>query len=59
MYPKTMEGLVACYVAGLPFFRNALVGDIGYAALLFGGLRLLEWRFTALMTADRSTPAAG
>jgi hypothetical protein len=48
MYPKTGEGLLACYVAGIPFFRNALAGDFLYAALLFGGLKLLEMRFAAL-----------
>ncbi len=42
LYPKTASGLVACYVAGVPFFRNALAGDIGYAAALFGGLALAE-----------------
>ncbi|MEY4763266.1 MAG: hypothetical protein RLZZ200_3123 [Pseudomonadota bacterium] len=48
MYPHSGEGLVACYVAGIPFFRNALLGDFGYAALLFGGFRLLEARFSTL-----------
>jgi len=48
MYPHTGEGLVACYVAAIPFFRNALMGDIAYAALLFGGFKLLEARFSIL-----------
>src|SRR5258708_511804 len=26
-YPKTFAGLVACYVAGIPFFWNTLAGD--------------------------------
>lgn len=36
MYPKTASGLAACYVAGLPFFRNAVVSDLFFAALFFG-----------------------
>ena len=48
MYPRTGEGLLACYVAGIPFFGNALLGDIGYGAVLFGSLALLEMRFSAL-----------
>jgi hypothetical protein len=48
MYPHTASGLWACYVAGLPFFRNTLGGDLVYTALLFG---VFEWsvrRFPAL-----------
>lgn len=47
-YPKNAAGLLACYVAGLPFFRNGLLGDLFYAGLLFGGLALAERRFTSL-----------
>ncbi len=36
MYPHTPEGLVACYVAALPFFGNTLMGDLLYSAALFG-----------------------
>lgn len=32
-YPKTPDGLLSCYAAGLPFFRNALAGDLLYAIL--------------------------
>jgi hypothetical protein len=41
-YPKTFAGLMACYAAGVPFFRNTVVGDVCYSALLFGGLFLAE-----------------
>ncbi len=40
MYPPTWEGLVACYVAALPFFRNSLVSGLLYSGLLFGGYEL-------------------
>ena len=36
MYPKTLSGLGACYLAGIPFFRNTLLGDLVYSAALFG-----------------------
>ena len=28
MYPHTAQGLWTCYVAALPFYRNALLGDL-------------------------------
>jgi hypothetical protein len=42
LYPHTLAGLVACYVAAIPVLRNALASDLGYTALLFGGFALLE-----------------
>ena len=35
-YPQDFAGLVACYVAGLPFYGTMLAGDLIYSALLFG-----------------------
>jgi len=39
-YPKTLEGLMACYVAALPFLRNPMIGDLCYVGVLFGGYAL-------------------
>ncbi|MGH9791678.1 MAG: DUF6580 family putative transport protein [Candidatus Acidiferrales bacterium] len=50
-YPKTLAGLIACYVAGIPYFGNTLAGDAFYVAVLFGGLALLERRVPALREA--------
>lgn len=36
MYPHTISGLIACYAAGLPFWRNTLLGDIFFTAAFFG-----------------------
>jgi hypothetical protein len=47
-YPRNSAGLLACYVAGIPFFWNTLAGDAVYATLLFGGLALAERLFPAL-----------
>ena len=46
--PKTTAGLVDCYVAAIPFFRNMLLGDLLYSALLFGTLAFAENRFVRL-----------
>ena len=40
-YPRTAAGLVQCYTAALPFFRNTLASDVVYSAALFGGHALL------------------
>src|SRR5262249_9744912 len=32
IYPKTFAGLVACYVAAIPFFCPTLAGDLLYSA---------------------------
>ena len=48
MYPLTLSGLAACYVAAVPFFQNTLAGDLFYSGLLFGGFALLERAVPAL-----------
>ena len=35
-YPPTPQGLLQCYVAGIPFFRNFLAGTLVYSAAFFG-----------------------
>lgn len=36
MYSRDLSGLIHCYIAALPFFRNTLVGDIFYVTAMFG-----------------------
>lgn len=36
MYPKTLSGLAAAYVAGLPYFRNEIASDLFFTAVMFG-----------------------
>jgi hypothetical protein len=43
LYPKTLAGLGECYLAGLPFYRNTLAGDLLYSALFFGVHAVLVW----------------
>lgn len=35
-YPKTLAGLMTSYMAGLPFFRRGLEGDLLFTTLMFG-----------------------
>lgn len=48
LYAPDFAGLVECYVAALPFFRNTLAGDAFYVALLFGVTELASRRYPAL-----------
>ena len=47
-YPLTPQGLVGCYTAALPFFRNTLLSDAVFATVLFGGFALAEKHLPAL-----------
>ncbi len=47
-YPRTLAGLAACYIAGVPFFWNTLAGDAFYVGILFGSFALAERLFPAL-----------
>jgi hypothetical protein len=48
MYPHTFDGLVSCYVAGIPFFRNTIAGDFVYTTILFGVFEFSMKRFPEL-----------
>jgi len=48
MYPQNAAGLLAAYVAGVPFFQWTVLGTLFYSALLFGGFELLRKRVPAL-----------
>ena len=52
LYPPTLAGLAACYVAAIPFFQNTLAGDLFFSALLFGGFALVERRVPMLGVAE-------
>jgi hypothetical protein len=48
MYPQNAAGLMAAYIAGIPFFQGTLLGTLFFSALLFGGFSLLRHRMPAL-----------
>ena len=45
MYPPTWQGLVACYAAAVPFYRNSLVSSLLFGGLLFGAYELYRRKF--------------
>lgn len=47
-YPHTWQGLLASYVAALPFLLNMLAGDAVYAILFFGAFAMAERLFPVL-----------
>ncbi|HKS85566.1 MAG TPA: DUF6580 family putative transport protein [Pseudolabrys sp.] len=42
MYPRTLQGLIQCYVAALPFLDKTVLGDLFWTAVLFGGAWLFQ-----------------
>lgn len=36
LYPHNWQGLLQCYIMGLPFFRSTLAGDLFYVGAMFG-----------------------
>ena len=40
LYPMTLEGLMACYIAAIPFYGNTLASTALFSALFFG---LTKW----------------
>ena len=36
MYPKTVLGLMSCYVAAIPFFHNTVIATVGILVGVFG-----------------------
>lgn len=45
MYSHDFTGLMNCYVAGIPFLRNALIGDLLFSTVLFLLVKELYKRF--------------
>ena len=41
-YPKTLNGFLECYTLAIPFFRNSLLGDFFYAAVLYFGFLVVN-----------------
>ena len=48
LYTKDFAGLIASYEAGLPFFRNAILGNLIYGFALFGAYEWFAARDNAL-----------
>jgi hypothetical protein len=52
-YPHTAEALARCYTVALPFFFNALCGDLLFSGLVFGGYAAIS----ALAPRAEASPA--
>ena len=52
MYPKNTTGLIACYLAGIPYIKGTLLGDLFYSGILFSSFALLQNRFPVLKSAS-------
>src|SRR5579885_188917 len=57
MYPRTVAGLMACYEAGIPFFRHAAVGDLLFTAVFFGAPALAQSLAGKLSKSEDHIPA--
>lgn len=55
IYPPTFDGLLTCYIAGLPFIKGTLLGHILYSAILFGIFQLLQTHYTQLQLTHKAT----
>jgi len=42
LYPLNAEGLLACYIAAIPFFKNTLASTMLFSAALFGAAELAK-----------------
>ncbi len=36
MYPKSIMGLMSCYIAAIPFFHNTVIGTVSALFIMFG-----------------------
>lgn len=51
MYAPGLAGLLESYLAGLPFYRNTLMGDLFFTGVLFGVYELASRQFPVLSRA--------
>ncbi len=43
IYPENFGGLISSYIAGLPFFKNQLIGDLFFTSALFVLADVIYW----------------
>ena len=41
-YPKSIAGLLSCYIAGIPFFLNSILGNLFFVSIMFGAVYLID-----------------
>jgi hypothetical protein len=57
LYARTPQGLVECYIKGIPFYRATLLGDLIFVPLVFGTFALARHLFPASPGARRPVPS--
>jgi hypothetical protein len=50
-YPKTFSGLIACYGAGLPFYKYSLIATVLFSFTLFGSYWMIRKRLLRTVAA--------
>jgi hypothetical protein len=50
-YPKTWSGLMASYVAGMPFYKASLIATVLFSAIIFGSYWMVRKRISRPVTA--------
>jgi hypothetical protein len=48
LYTKDFAGLIKCYTLAIPYFKNMLLGNLIYGAILFGGFEFAKSKFPVL-----------
>ncbi|HLN53511.1 MAG TPA: DUF6580 family putative transport protein [Lentimicrobium sp.] len=48
-YSKDFTGLMAAYIAGLPFFNTSLLGDLFFSTVLFGSFYLVSRKVPSMI----------
>lgn len=48
LYPHSAAGVIASYIAGLPFLNNMIAGNLIYSTILFGSFSLLSKKYPSL-----------
>jgi hypothetical protein len=51
-YPTNLAGLAQSYIAAIPFFHNAILGDLVYSGLLFGVYELAKRKVPELQLVE-------
>ena len=48
-YPHNMQGIIASYIAALPFLNNMVAGNLIFGSVLFGSFYFLTKRYPVLI----------
>jgi hypothetical protein len=57
LYPMSLEGLIACYTAAIPFFHYTLAGNVVYSVALFGAYEYAKYKMPELELAEAKAEA--